>query len=568
MADFRTKILGLAGIVLAFAGVANAQDNCNTGAVGVTPPYALTVPEMRAEGTTELIGDITFTCPATLNAPSLLTVTINGTTTITSKTGVNMNTSEVALVITQDGIPVSGSPFYGTVSGSSVTFTYTPPLTTPMGAPLVYTIENIRVNASTLPTGNSPVTANVVANTGSISLVATNITVGFIATSLKAPSLTTVKGTATGQNTGTVNPKTLVACIGNPSSNGFSFSFDIAEAFPGAFKVQGPLGTVGSESGPDATATEASSGTRFVVTISGIASGVTAYLPTTITSTTGLMLTAIISPTVAAAGGNNEAAASGTGIPTVGGTTFVIGDGPDTYGGLYAPTVSGTTATAYYEVTSSVPTASESANVPVWLVAAPGKVTTAGAVTVVLGYAQTGAIPNFVATTLPALTASQIGLCNTVLLFPYVTTLAGFETGIAISNTSTDPFGTGGAAAETGSCQLSFYGTTGLTTPYTPSSTPLLAPITTTNGTSNMIPSGQTAGFAVSTLAGGPGVNFDGYLIAQCSFQYGHGLAYLLANPSTPGSSYAMGYLALVIPDPTENGGRSTDLVVSEALEN
>jgi hypothetical protein len=227
------------------------------------------------------------------------------------------------------------------------------------------------------------------------------------------------------------------------------------------------------------------------------------------------------------------------------------------------------TATAYYEVEFANPTATVVASIPVYIIAAANKITVPGTVTVTLGYAQTGAIPNFVATTLAPLSGSQVGLCNTTLLFPYVTTLAGFETGIAITNTSSDPFGTNGATSESGSCSLNFYGTSNLTTAVAlTGTTSVLAPIGTTSGTANVIPAGQTAGFAVSTLAGGPGVNFDGYIIAQCSFQYGHGLAYLLSNPSTPTSSTVLGYLALVIPDPTESGGRSTGLVPSEALGN
>ena len=45
--------------------------------------------------------------------------------------------------------------------------------------------------------------------------------------------------------------------------------------------------------------------------------------------------------------------------------------------------------------------------------------------------------------------------CQTILLFPYVTNTSGFDTGIAISNTSTDPIGT---PAQSGTCTLSPFG--------------------------------------------------------------------------------------------------------------
>ena len=83
-----------------------------------------------------------------------------------------------------------------------------------------------------------------------------------------------------------------------------------------------------------------------------------------------------------------------------------------------------------------------------------------------------------------------------------------------------------------------------------------------------MIPSGQTAAFIASPLTG---AGFSGYMIASCSFQYGHGFAYILGNPAVPANSTAMGYVALVIPDPAEiTGGRGNSLTVgtSEFLGN
>ncbi len=41
------------------------------------------------------------------------------------------------------------------------------------------------------------------------------------------------------------------------------------------------------------------------------------------------------------------------------------------------------------------------------------------------------------------------------MLFPYVINVNGFDTGIAIANTTTDMFGT---AAQAGTCSLYFYG--------------------------------------------------------------------------------------------------------------
>ncbi|HWB99540.1 MAG TPA: hypothetical protein VG672_22690, partial [Bryobacteraceae bacterium] len=105
----------------------------------------------------------------------------------------------------------------------------------------------------------------------------------------------------------------------------------------------------------------------------------------------------------------------------------------------------------------------------------------------------------------------------------------GFDTGLAISNTSSDLLASGGtksaAAAQSGTCTLNFFGNT--------------APAAVTTATIN---SGSTYAAAASTVAPG----FQGYMIASCNFLYGHGFAYVVYN-LTQNNGAAMGYLADVI---------------------
>ncbi len=54
----------------------------------------------------------------------------------------------------------------------------------------------------------------------------------------------------------------------------------------------------------------------------------------------------------------------------------------------------------------------------------------------------TTGIPRFQDSGTGVSTQTSITICRTVLLYPFVTNQAGFDTGLAISNTSTDPFGT------------------------------------------------------------------------------------------------------------------------------
>ena len=73
------------------------------------------------------------------------------------------------------------------------------------------------------------------------------------------------------------------------------------------------------------------------------------------------------------------------------------------------------------------------------------------------------AVPQFVASTFTAANGSIISNCQTTLLFPFVTNQLGFDTGFAIANTSVDNLALGGkslAAAQSGTCQLFFYGPT------------------------------------------------------------------------------------------------------------
>ena len=108
----------------------------------------------------------------------------------------------------------------------------------------------------------------------------------------------------------------------------------------------------------------------------------------------------------------------------------------------------------------------------------------------------------------------------TNLLFTFLTNQTGFDTGVAISNTGADPFGTIGKA---GTCRVSFFG----------SGAPSLFT------TSNVTPGSQVV-FLASSVA----PNFQGYAIAQCNFPFAHGFAFV---SDLGARNLAMGYLPLVV---------------------
>jgi hypothetical protein len=108
---------------------------------------------------------------------------------------------------------------------------------------------------------------------------------------------------------------------------------------------------------------------------------------------------------------------------------------------------------------------------------------------------------------------------GTNLLFPFVTNQAGFDTAIAIANTSKDPFGT---EATDGKCDVHFFGAN--------------APSTFTSPT-------IAAGTDYTFLASSTAPNFQGYVFAVCDFRYAHGFAFV---SDLGARNLAMGYLPLV----------------------
>jgi hypothetical protein len=133
--------------------------------------------------------------------------------------------------------------------------------------------------------------------------------------------------------------------------------------------------------------------------------------------------------------------------------------------------------------------------------------------------------------------AFVVNPCSTNLLFPFVTNQAGFDTGIAIANTSQDPFSS--ANQNAGTCKLNYYGTL-----------PNNAPLTTTNETTDRdVAAGATLTMVLSSgggygLKGNP--NMQGYIIAQCNFRFAHGFAFITDGPIGQ-AKVAEGYLAIVL---------------------
>jgi hypothetical protein len=165
------------------------------------------------------------------------------------------------------------------------------------------------------------------------------------------------------------------------------------------------------------------------------------------------------------------------------------------------------------------------------------------------------AVPTFAPSTATALNTATVANCSTTLLFPYVTNATGFETGIAIANTTTDnlkllPTPGSTATPTTGTCTLNFYGNAASPTATV---TPTLGAYTAAAPT--VVP---VYANILTSMVGSSG--FSGYAIASCTFLDAHGFAFITDTTGT--FSGTEGYIATVIPsNRTEN--QETTLSVS-----
>ncbi len=558
MADFRTKIFGLAGALLC-TGMAYGQASCTSG----TAPTNL----VRVEGTTEQLGVITIACPSAApiaaGGAATIQVFIAPALPVTSKL-LSSSTGATEAVVTVNG---AATQVNGTVSGSTISFSAIL-LTGTVAGPVngvacatancyYFAVSNLRVNATSLSvgTGTPPqITASAFISGSAAQLnpsAVSGISLGFaqngLATSRQFKASTGSLVTVAPLPIVTLPYPGLSVAGATSGANNFVICTTIAAAtativqvgenFASAFKDVSAPGP-GSENSGLLTTLASNAvlhGTRIQLNFSGVPTNVTVYVPV-----------GVIPSIAAVTGGVSTiqltAAAPGTAFAAVTGTTNAATLGA--LSTLVAPvSLSGGVGTATFQVTTTDTTNLDAFNIPVYIVAAANTVAgSATAMTITTNLAPVGAttIPNFASgASSTTLTASKFNLCTTSLLLPFVTNQLGFDTGIAIANTSSDPFGTAGATPQAGTCTLSFYGN-GAPTPNN---------ITTAN-----IPTGTVYAAPLSSIAAG----FQGYAIAQCSFQFAHGFVFV-TNGVGPNGGLSQGYLAGVIPDINQTGGRAAN---------
>lgn len=336
-----------------------------------------------------------------------------------------------------------------------------------------------------------------------------------------APTTVVVATTAVGLNVGTITPTTILQCVGITTAP----SIVIQEGYNGAFVQHVAQGTIAV---PTAARPVfgAVNNTQVRITLTSLPTGVTVAWPATVTSAlAGGVFTAGVS--------GSELVLIATGTSGVTATyAYVCGDQgvcditQESF--TVAPTVTASPTAAFGTAT---------AQARLWPDLITGDATSitsapAGA---------TAARPRFNDPQRPSPGGTFITTapCSTNLLYPFVTNLAGFDTGIVIANTSSDPLPAANTANnQAGTCTITGFPQAGG------------AAVTFTTPT---IPTGTTYSTVLSDAANAALNGFQGYLWVRCNFQLAHGFAFITDGfGGVP--TRAMGFVPLVVPDPVVLG--------------
>jgi len=486
--------------------------------------------------------------------------------------------------------------YQGQVNGNSVTFFGVPvvPPGTASGVARTFRITNIRTAIAATGTvtvglsiantsGQTTNPAGLFGSVASTTAVLGNVQTGLSATGTKftasTPGLTTCAA-ITGAYAGTVsfaeafNSAFRTRQLGGAGLFSAQDSTTLTQTLPGSGAVSESGFELGgfTNIGTATTAGLADFGTRLKAVFTNIPSGARVFVSFSnvehqSTSNIGFENANFIDPAAGDILGTGAAGTSATtsfaalikgtetGADSTGGSASVplatpsataLGVIPANFGYAELTVSSSGSATAIWEVLNTNPSLNETFTFDVFVTqAAQG---TTGTSTVNLSYAPTSStattIPSFVDTSGSGVSGFSITSCRTILLFPYVTSAAGFDTGLAVSNTTMDILGTTGQA---GTCSLYVYGVTA-STDTAPTNNGPFSPFDGGGKAfpATGVPAGQTAEWLVSQAAAG----FTGYAIVTCNFQYAHGFAFVYS----PVLSAAMGYLPLVLPSPVTRG--------------
>jgi hypothetical protein len=568
MVSFRKVFLLLTALV-AFAGIVSAQ----VSAPALCTAYRSNAPVVRSEGVAEEVGQVIIECsggtPLVRGTPitNRINIQVFLDTQVTSRrtnssgnvaleslllidnpTREQVNSATLCAIDIVCPATAVGDGFYNDPSGTIVNYNvfqgkgvstnsiiwqgipFDAPGTTQKR---FLRIVNVRANANALPLSTLLPTAVrmyiTISGTGAPNLTVNQLEVAYVQEGLQF-------GAAPEDSLSFLQCESSSGDYNTPGVKAFRLRF--REKFPTAFRdnvIQDPPGdqadltqiynTESMYYEKDVAGAWPGTGlatqpTRLMAKISGLPAGVRVRVPLTASSSAGDVIKytqCFDTPTPL---GQNCSMALLTGstvtIDPIGGVVTLV----------YEMTASNPSLVGTLDVRTELLWSAgiEAANISITGNYAPISTTTS---------AVSGPVPRFVDSAKGPV-AVTINPCRTNLLFPYVTNQGGFDTGLVISNTSADKFGT---VAQKGTCTLDYFGNIdGAAIPEADASQ-----------TTEVIEAGtQAIGLVSSGIKGTKGLpKFGGYVIAKCNFQYAHGYAFLY----TGGASFAgaQGYLALVL---------------------
>jgi hypothetical protein len=476
----RTRFFMLMFVILTM-GLANsafAQLSCS---VASTP-----VSRATDTGLTEPAGDLIFNCTAGVIATTSATMTVDF------------------------GVPITDNTVYPTVAPGGVRIGNLAGSFLAAGAPTISSVNNsggqiiIAIPAQAVPATGSFTLSGVLvalADSGKTTLNATLsvspgnnvlITAGqnvatvisTILPGIKAPVLTTTSPASSG----VILSSNIIVTPG--------FSFKIDENYIDMLRTQAQFNAGASTNATQILLTFAGLPTGVSLTgcTAGITTGAASLSATSITSTANTLtvditanplLTTVDTVTIAC-----------TGITV------------------------GTTAT--------VPLAPGSVTVTATLAPTGTALSSAGAV---LTSATTGQVPRYKSNPIPspALQIFAIVPSTTNFIIPFaVVGSGGYDTGIAVANTTADNYGlaNGGARPQDGTVTFNFFPTTGSSFSFTPTTGSVGLGLSSTG----VLQSGRTYSVLLSELlkaSSGAPTSFTGYIIAVANFSNGHGTSFV-----------------------------------------
>lgn len=458
----KTKTFLIAAVLLlTFSAAAFAQATFTVGSIPVTA--------VANNGQTEKTGSITFT-----TIPGSAAV-IAGTVTISY--GVPITVPAGSISITQTPAAVFSILTVNNAAGQLVLAVAASP------APVTATISGVRVATA----GSTLTSLSASVSTTGNALVAGQTTVQVI-NSITAPIATVALPPLTA-------PTAINAVVGAVAP-GVVANLVITEGFLGAFGVL-PV--------TDPTQT---TGNRIRITVDAPPAGLTLSFPLATVATSGTWVLT-----------------DSAGVAAVAAQTI---------------TSASTSFDVYYSLTLDTSlTAIDSVTIPVTAVNSFGATFPLAAATIkasatiapigtafgAFGAVLTTPIPRYAASLVGPATLFVVNPGTTTLLIPFLSTLAGYDTGIAIVNTTSDPgvANTGlasAAVAQSGTIKFFFYpGGSGTPFTYTTS-----ASSPGTGLTAGALPAGKTYSVLLSELlnaAGAPAL-FSGHIFAVTNFTNAH----------------------------------------------